>query len=211
MYTLHDILRFLMFHLRRMVWPLTRPPLPQNNDGRVLLHIGCGALHDKRFINIDIQPYRTIHHLSDGKSLGLSPSTVDVIYASHVLEHFSHREIHAVLSEWYQVLKPLGQIFISVPDFSKLLSIYNEENNLESIRTFLMGSQGNPFDFHKNVFDRPSLTSLLEQIGFNDIQSWEETDYSEYPFDDYAHYEPTRALSLNLKVSKSAPESGESF
>lgn len=192
MYTLRDILRFLMFHLRRMLWPLRRSPLPKNSDGRVLLHIGSGSLDDKRFINIDIQPYRTIHYLGDGRRIGFHSSSVDVIYASHVLEHFSHREIHEVLSEWHRVLKPSGMIFLSVPDFSKLLSIYNGTGDIESIRLFLMGSQGNPFDFHKNIFDCRSLTTLLEQIGFKNIRYWEEKDYTDYPFEDYAHYLPIK-------------------
>ena len=70
-----------------------------------------------------------------------------------------------------------------------------------------MGSQANPFDFHRNIFDGPSLTAMLEQVGFTDIRPWEAKDYSDYPFKDYAHYEPTRALSLNLKARKSAPGS----
>ena len=171
------------------------------------MHIGSGPLHDGRFINVDIQPYKSIHYLSEGERIGMTSSSADLIYASHVLEHFSHREIRSVLSEWCRILKPLGEIFISVPDYSKLSKIYNDNGDVDAIKVFLMGSQGNPFDFHRNIFDGPSLTALLEEVGFTDIRHWQEKDYSDYPFQDYAHYGPTRAVSLNLKARKSAPAS----
>ncbi len=141
-------------------------------------------------------------YLSDGKRIGMSSSSAHVIYASHILEHFSHREVSAVLSEWHRILKPGGEIFISVPDYSILSKMYNENEEIEGIKMFLMGSQGNPFDFHRNIFDYPSLKALLEHADFSKIQPWGENDYLEYPFEDYAHYEPTRIISLNLKACK---------
>lgn len=203
MLTLRDIFRFIAFHFRRIIWPLKRPSLPSNNDGRVYVHIGSGSLQDGRFINVDIQPYRSIHYLSDGKSIDMPSSSADLIYASHVLEHFSHRETCSVLSEWHRILKPGGEIFISVPDASKLFKIYNDNGDIDSVKVFLMGSQGNSFDYHRNIFDGGSLMALLAQIGFTDIRHWDDDEYSEYPFEDYAHYGPTRAFSLNLKAKKS--------
>ncbi len=202
MHSLRDMLRFFAYHFRRMIWPLKRPPWPKNRDGRVYVHIGSGFLHDERFINVDIQPYKSIHLLSDGKRIGLPSSSADLIYTSHVIEHFSHRETLSVLSEWCRILKPLGTIFISVPDFSKLSKIYNDSEDVNDIKMFLMGSQGNPFDFHYNIFDESSLTAMLKQVGLIDIQHWEDRDYSDYPFEDYAHYESTRIVSLNLKARK---------
>lgn len=204
MYTLRDILRFFTYHFRQIIWPLKRPPWPQNSDGRVYVHIGSGSLQDRRFINVDIQPYRTVHYLSDGKCIDMPSSSADLIYASHVLEHFSHRDIRFVLSEWHRILKPAGGILISVPDYSIISKIYYNTKDICSIKIFLMGSQANPFDFHHNIFDRASLNTLLIEEGFTNIEDWEPQDYSDYPFEDYAHYEPTRALSLNLKARKAA-------
>jgi len=201
--TPREILRFFAYHLRRMIWPLKRPPWPRNADGKIYLHIGSGPLNDERFINLDVQPYRSVHYLCDGKQLGMmSSSSVDLIYASHVLEHFSHRETGSVLSDWHRILKTGGKLLISVPDFSMLLRMYEENGDIGSIKSFLMGSQSNSFDFHRNIFDGPSLRTLLEQLGFSEIELWDEKDYSEYPFEDYAHYGPTRAFSLNVKAHK---------
>lgn len=203
MHSLWDILKLMVYHYRRSIWSLRRPPLPRNPDGRVYVHIGAGPLYDKRFINIDIQPFKTIHYLSDGRHINLPSFSVDLIYASHVIEHFSHRETEAVLSEWHRLLKPQGEILISVPDCSKLFQIYNHTKDIDAVKIFLMGSQGNLFDFHYSIFDITSLTKMLEHVGFVRIKPWAVKDYSDYPFDDYAHYEPTKTLSLSLKAHKS--------
>jgi predicted SAM-dependent methyltransferase len=200
-----DILRFFAFPLRRIIWPLKRPSFPRNSDGSVYVHVGAGMLRDKRFINVDIQPYKTTHYLSDGRRILMHASSVDVIYASHVLEHFPHRDINSVLSEWARILRTGGEIFISVPDFSKLSRLYDETRNISNIKMFLMGSQGNAFDFHFNIFDENSLSDALRLAGFDDIRFWVEDDYLRFPFEDYAHYEPPKQISLNLKARKTKP------
>jgi predicted SAM-dependent methyltransferase len=191
-----------MFHIRRIIWPLKRPAFPKNADGKVYLHVGSGHFNDNRFINLDIQPFNTVHYLTDGKSINIDSSSVDLIYASHVLEHFSHKVTSSVLSEWRRLLKTGGEIFISVPDYKKLSSIYTISGDIDKVKIFIMGSQSNPFDFHKNIFDISSMTDILEQAGFSNISSWNEEDYSKYAFDDYAHYGPTRTISINLKARK---------
>lgn len=94
-------------------------------------------------------------------------------------------------------------MYIAVPDFDKLVQMYRESGNeATKIQPFLMGSQGNPFDFHKNFFNRKSLFSILESVGFKNCAEWDEADYNTYPFEDYAHYGPTRVFSLNIKAVK---------
>lgn len=200
--TFRDVLRFFAYQFRRIIWPLKRPPWPRNSNGRAYIHIGSGQLQDRRFINVDVQPYSSVHYLSDGRHIARPSSSADLIYASHVLEHFSHRDIDVVLYEWHRLLKPGGEIFISVPDFSVLTHMYNDTKDVGSIHRFLMGSQTNPFDFHYSIFDRISLTKILANKGFTNIENWELEDYSQFPFEDYAHHETTRVLSLNLKARK---------
>jgi predicted SAM-dependent methyltransferase len=203
MHTASEILRFLAFRFRRATWGFRRRPFPQSSDGQLLIHIGSGPLVDPRFVNIDIQPYPSVHILGDGARLDFPDNSIDLIYASHTIEHFSHREIQSILSEWHRVLKPGGRLFLSVPDFEKLAKMYTEAGiAFREAQVFIMGSQGNPFDFHKSLFDRRFLTDVLADTGFDRLTDWEEADYAAYPFDDYAHYPPTRAISLNLKAAK---------
>jgi predicted SAM-dependent methyltransferase len=202
MITLRDVLRFGMFHVRRMARRFIGPPWPRNADGRVLLHIGAGPLHDPRFINIDVQPFPTVHVLSDGGRLRFRSGSVDVIYASHVLEHFSHREVPAVLTAWHRVLRVGGVLLVSVPDFRTLARWYAEGRSLEELQPFIVGAQGGPFDVHKTVLDRDRLEAALRQAGFGSVADWTDADYAEYPFEDYAHHPGTRPLSLHLKARR---------
>lgn len=212
MHTTIEILRFLAFRFRRATWSFRRRPFPQNSDGQLLIHIGSGPLFDPRFVNIDIQPYPSVHILGNGALLDFPDDSIDLVYASHTIEHFPHREIQSVLSEWHRVLKPGGRLFLSVPDFEKLSRMYTQaQRTLREVQVFIMGSQGNLFDFHKSLFDRCSLTEMLVQTGFDRLADWDEADYAAYPFDDYAHYPPTRAISLNLKAQKRARQLASSL
>ena len=48
-------------------------------------------------------------------------NSVEVIRASHVLEHFSFVDAQLALNEWCRVLKPGGKIFVSVPDVTRII------------------------------------------------------------------------------------------
>ena len=52
------------------------------------LHLGCGHVHLPGFLNIDINPKLHIDLCADISNLPFDSSSVDLIYASSVLEHF---------------------------------------------------------------------------------------------------------------------------
>jgi hypothetical protein len=43
----------LTFAKRRLI----KPSFPQNDNGKVLVHIGCGERSNPEFINVDAQPF----------------------------------------------------------------------------------------------------------------------------------------------------------
>ena len=92
------------------------------------LNLGCGNKKYKDFINIDIredvQPDMCMNITCLDK---FKDKTVDFILAHDILEHFSHREIWAVLKEWIRCLKIGGQIEIQVPSIDR---IYADRDNL---------------------------------------------------------------------------------
>ena len=113
-----------------------RPPFPHVDGNAVYLHLGCGYVNHPKFINIDVIPLRHIHYVRNIDNLSIFKDySVDLIYASHCLEHFPFSAVPIILKEWYRVLKPKGILRLSVPDFKLLLKIYNEtghniKNNL---------------------------------------------------------------------------------
>src|SRR5690349_18209089 len=56
-----------------------------------------------------------------------SVGEVDTIYASHFLEYFDKVGVSTLLSNWHRAFKPDGELFISVPDFAKVVEIYRNE------------------------------------------------------------------------------------
>ena len=97
--------------------------------------------------------------IKDGKQafpLDLPDNSVDAIYASHILEHFGHRETVTVVQDWVRVLKPGGLLQICVPDFDLCIDQYrNGDQNLTE--AFLMGGQVNGHDFHKALFNQQKM------------------------------------------------------
>ena len=154
---------------------IARPALPKTIDNSVNLHLGCGYVNHPSFINIDALPAPHIHYLRSIDNLSpFQDNTIDLVYASHCLEHFPYREVPKVLSEWYRVLKPGGILRISVPDFDKITEIYlSNDRDIDKIQSLLLGGQDYKLNFHMSVFNEESLCSLLQNSGFHKTEKWE--------------------------------------
>lgn len=99
-------------------------------------------------------------------------NSVEEIRASHVLEHFAHGAVRAVVADWVRALAPGGVLRIAVPDFGKIAEKYvagEEQNTLG----FVMGGQLDAADFHKVIFDRESLRALLADAGLVLLREWQ--------------------------------------
>jgi len=106
--------------------------------------------------------------------LPYADETVSEIAASHVLEHFPHGQVAAVVKDWARTLKRGGRLRIAVPDFRKIARDYLQapycRNNLERC---LMGGQIDANDFHKAIFDEPHLSALMHFAGLTVTGSWD--------------------------------------
>lgn len=90
-----------------------------------LLNLGCGKVFHPDWVNLDFVSYDTQvmqHNLRKG--IPFKDDSADVIYHSHVLEHFSKEEGKNFLHECYRVLKPNGIIRIVVPDLEQIVRQY---------------------------------------------------------------------------------------
>ena len=86
----------------------------------IKINMGCGWRNfGSDWDHIDGGDYP---HLDSKDILNLpyKDDTVDLIYASHVLEYFDIVEVKEVLREWRRVLKPGGELRIAVPDFEMM-------------------------------------------------------------------------------------------
>ncbi len=125
------------------------------------------------FINVDVQPLPNVHWVRGAWQMELVPSAgVDLIYASHVLEHMSMECVRHTLAEWFRVLKPGGLLRLSVPDFAKIANLYQKSRNLEPLLGALMGGQSYEGNFHQAAFDGVYLEDLLREVGFSIVREW---------------------------------------
>jgi predicted SAM-dependent methyltransferase len=139
----------------------------------IKLHIGGQEVHDGWTV-LDVEERPEVDIVSDASRLDMfEDASVSVLYASHVLEHFHYgleNKLVNTLSEWYRVLKPNGQLLISVPDLKTLCWLYLNPNLTALERHHLMrimfGGQTNPYDVHYVGFDFEILCLYLQEVGF---------------------------------------------
>ncbi|HEY0003241.1 MAG TPA: methyltransferase domain-containing protein [Pyrinomonadaceae bacterium] len=89
------------------------------------LNLGCGNRFHTAWTNIDFvssDPSVLSHNLRRG--IPSPDAAFDVVYHSHLLEHFAKSEALSFLSECRRVLKPEGIIRIAVPDLEQLARMY---------------------------------------------------------------------------------------
>lgn len=114
--------------------------------------------------------------IKDGKPaypLALPDGSVEEIYASHVLEHFSFRETIAVLRDWCRALQPGGRLRVAVPDFDYILKSYTAKEPQDApIEMWLMGAQTDQHDQHRTIFTQAKLVQCLQAAGFERCGNW---------------------------------------
>lgn len=129
------------------------------------LNLGGGNQKIPGFINIDRLHGQEVFPLP-----AYANDSVDEIRASHILEHFGHREVPEVLKEWVRVLKPGGVLRLAVPDFDYIVQHRHDELPLES---YLMGGQSDQNDFHKSIYTERKLRDLMRYVGLTDVTRWQ--------------------------------------
>jgi len=176
------------------------------------LHLGCGRVHIPGYTHVDVVKYPHVdicHHIEHLPMIG--DGMVDVVYVSHVLEHFKRAEISSVLDEWFRVLRNTGTLRVAVPDFAVLCTLYQETGDLELITGPVCGRQDTPYNTHYTIFDEKTLSSYLRAAGFSFIRQydWWETEHAH--IDDYSQaYYPHMdkadgtLISLNVECTKGA-------
>src|SRR5262245_46612289 len=94
----------------------------------VKLHLGCGGERWQDFLNVDLYPEEphvvdmsrhgcVADVFADIRNLGLPNQSVDQIFTSHTLEHFTRWETIRMLKDWHRMLKKRGELVIEMPSF----------------------------------------------------------------------------------------------
>lgn len=84
------------------------------------LEIGAGDHPQEGYEHLDMRQLPHVEYVCDARSLPFSDGVYDEVFSNQVIEHFSWREVKAVLTEWLRVLKVGGRLEIITPDFYHL-------------------------------------------------------------------------------------------
>lgn len=147
-------------------------------DGPLRLLLGGRTTKLEGWKNVDLYDGEGVDIRADASKLFMvKDHAVSEIYASHILEHFSHTKTVDVLKEWHRVLKPGGKAYISVPDFDAMIKLYHTFGFSEFIRNMLYGDQGYDLAYHYTAFTFRTLAVDCIKAGFSDIKELEKMPY----------------------------------
>ena len=179
---------------------------------QIKVHLGCGKRDfGPDWFHVDGSNFPHVTS-NDIVNLPFEKNSVDVIYASHVLEYFDREEATEVLGKWYSVLKNEGVIRLAVPDFEIISELYNSKRyDLNSFVGPLYGKMEMAGEniYHKTTYDFNSLKQKLSSVGFYSIMryDWRTTEHSE--IDDHSqaylphmNKETGTLISINVEAKK---------
>lgn len=129
------------------------------------LNLGCGTHTLEGYENWDRKNGHEVYPLD------VPDESAWTIRASHVLEHFSHREVAAVVANWVSKLAPGGCLKIAVPNFETVAWDYFQ-NKAENARGYIMGGHSDDDDKHGCMFDRADLFDLMREHKLERIGPW---------------------------------------
>ena len=96
-------------------------------EERIRLNLGCGFQQVAGFIGVDFDPNVEPDIVSPIDDLPWCESdSVDMIFASHILEHLTMDESKVALKEWLRVLKPGGWLDVIVADINQVYLLYKK-------------------------------------------------------------------------------------
>lgn len=113
------------------------------------------------------------------KPLPFPDASVDIIYCSHVLEHFQYAELMALLKDCRRVLKHQGLFSVSVPDASIYVYGYLNHETFDRAKYFvhkpavisdarmdILNYMAYMDGQHCYMFDKENLVQILCRAGF---------------------------------------------
>jgi SAM-dependent methyltransferase len=173
---------------------MEKPPFPlPGPDGKLKLNVGCFLnMFDYGWTNVDILDMspvaraegRLFYHLDASLGLPYADGTVDLVYASHFLEHLTYDKGLAFLKECHRIMKKDAVIRIAVPDAEMLTRLYlGERFDTEIVGTLVEFDDLNPgcakaktpagklYELllgggHQAIYDATTLADAIKTAGF---------------------------------------------
>ncbi|MDR7038323.1 hypothetical protein J2X36_003082 [Methylobacterium sp. BE186] len=135
------------------------------------LNIGCGHIPLDGYINVDRRDLPGVDIVAEATNIPVDPGSAIEIFASHIVEHFSLRNLEdVILPYWRSLLAPGGRLVIIAPDGAAMLKAVSDRTmSFEAFREVLFGAQEYEGDFHLNLVTTDTTTVSLQRSGFASV------------------------------------------
>jgi SAM-dependent methyltransferase len=153
-------------------------------EGPLRLHLGCGGERLSGFVNVDLYPAAEGEQdssrqgcvadvFADIRKLGLPDRTVDEIFTSHTVEHFTRWQAEDMLRDWLRILKPGGRLVVEMPSFFRCVFwlLHPNEKKRAAARSQFYGNQHDRLDYetHRYVWAAGEFRTTLLGIGYRSV------------------------------------------
>lgn len=152
------------------------------------LQLGCCKNPLPGWLNTDIS-LRSVYgvYLDAGKRFPFQEASFEYVYSEHLFEHLTYQQGLNMLKESYRILKPGGVIRIATPDLQFLVGLYQapekpvhkqyiefsaQQGKLPAEAVYVINRFHTTWG-HQIIYDKKTLSALLEQVGFKDVRSCE--------------------------------------
>lgn len=152
----------------------------------IALHLGAGGqrippdICGPEYEQVSVDMAQPADIIGDVRDLPFPNDYVDLVYASHLLEHLPEHETVDALREWRRVLKPGGRMVVRVPDAQAACKraaedgidcvLYQSAAGAIRAQDLIFGYQPmvreSPLMAHRVAFDHPKLGKATVAAGF---------------------------------------------
>lgn len=121
---------------------------------------------DDKILYMDIDKMQKPDIVMDAGKMNFKEK-FDVIFASHVLEHFPYWDTFRILKAWTEALVVGGELHIIVPSWEWSARQVLSEEPQKAIFAHTFASQINEWEIHRAMFTMRLIRKLMEAAGLS--------------------------------------------
>lgn len=139
---------------------------------QVRINLGCGEKPLGSYINVDFREMSDVDIIADVRALPFEPGSVAEIMSAHLVEHFRQHQLKSqILPYWKDLLAEGGTLRIICPNWHAMMRrLADGRMSYEDFRQVTFGAQDYVGDDHFAMYTPESLSDLLRECGFEDIE-----------------------------------------
>lgn len=118
-------------------------------------------------IRVDIREDCNPDYRCDVRNLPFGDESFDIVFSSHVLEHFNRAEWKDILKEWLRLVTRQGKIILNLPNIAWAAHRIAVDHIIDDhVLNVLYGQQSYSHDFHYNGLTPERVEEALKENGF---------------------------------------------